>query len=115
MTHFHFLFQGHYGTVRIKRNVDREQKNIYNLEITAADGGVPLSKKVTGTSQKRKTTNKRAKKPANILRRAKPFPEKAGLDLIVAYTPDAQAGPNHSSSKVRNVSSSIRAYVVFRK
>ncbi|XP_067054992.1 protocadherin Fat 4-like [Acropora muricata] len=37
--------QEHYGTVRIKRNVDREQKNTYNLEITAADGGVPLSKK----------------------------------------------------------------------
>ncbi|XP_078366665.1 protocadherin Fat 4-like [Oculina patagonica] len=41
--------QDTYGTVQIKSHVDREQKNNYTLTVTAADGGVPLSRKAFAT------------------------------------------------------------------
>jgi len=40
--------QDTYGTVTIKSHVDREQQDGYTLTVTAADGGVPLSRKVNG-------------------------------------------------------------------
>ena len=40
--------QDTYGTVKIKGHVDREQQSSYTLTVTAADGGVPLSRKVNG-------------------------------------------------------------------
>lgn len=48
-TSLHSL-QETYGTVQIKGHIDREQKSNYTLTVTAADGGVPLSRKVMNAS-----------------------------------------------------------------
>ena len=39
-------FQATYGTLVVAGLVDREHKGSYTLQITAADGGVPISRKV---------------------------------------------------------------------
>ncbi|XP_068675919.1 protocadherin Fat 4-like [Montipora foliosa] len=46
---FTVITQENYGTVQIKSNVDREQRTNYSLTITAADAGVPLSRKAYAT------------------------------------------------------------------